>query len=179
VLPYFGTRHLLGSLESAAIIICGPNRKRIGRIQLQPMSRIYEALKQAQDLRLKNSAAGGDCLGIMEMPDRRSDPRWDPGIHLTVYGRASDERPFYEEVQAFSANARGGLLLLRVPVRKDQDLLLINNRTQEQICRVVRVRILDAQTSEVAVTFSSAHPDFWQILDMPGDMDEMLSDKSF
>jgi len=143
------------------------------------MSRIYEALKQAQDLRLKNAAPVGDGLGIMEMPDRRSGPRWDLGTHLTVYGRAWDERPFYEEVQAFSANAGGGLLLLRVPVRKDQDLLLINNRTQEQICRVVRVRILDAQTSEVAVTFSSAHPDFWQIPDMPGDMDEMLSDKSF
>ena len=139
------------------------------------MSRIYEALKLAQESRLKNAAAVGDGLGMMEMPDRRSGPRWDLGTHLTVYGRASDECPFYEEVQAFSVNAEGGLLLLRVPVRKGQDLLLINNRTsQEQICRVVHVRIRDTQTSEVAVTFSSAHPDFWQIPDMPGDMDEML-----
>ena len=138
------------------------------------MSRIYEAIKLAQESRLKNAAAVEDGLGIMEMPDRRSGPRWNLGTHLTVYGRASDECPFYEEVRAFSVNADGGLLLLRVPVCKDQDLLLINNRMQEQICRVVRVRILDAQTSEVAVTFSSAHPDFWQIPNMPGDMDEML-----
>jgi hypothetical protein len=173
VLPYFGTGHLLDWLESAAIIMCGPNHERIGRTQ--PMSQIYEALKYAQELRLKNAVSVGDSLGIMEMPDRRSGPRWDLGIHLTVYGRASDERPFYEEVQAFSVNADGGLLLLRVPVREGQDLLLINNRTSlEQICHVVHVRIRDTQTSEVAVTFPSAHPDFWQIPDIPGDMDEML-----
>ena len=139
------------------------------------MSQIYEALKHAQKLRLKNAADVGDGLGIMEMPDRRSGSRWDLSTHLTVYGRASDEHPFYEEVQAFSANAEGGLLLLRVPVREGQDLLLINNRTsREQICRVVHVRIRDTQTSEAGVTFLSAHPDFRQISDMPGDMDEML-----
>lgn len=104
----------------------------------------------------------------MEMPDRRRGPRWELGIHITVYGRASDERVFYEEVKAFSVNSDGGLLLLSFPVQDGENLMLFNNRTsQEQICRVVRSSVRDERTCEVAVAFPSPNPGFWQIPETP------------
>jgi hypothetical protein len=51
-----------------------------------------------------------------------------------------------------------------VPVLEGQDLFLTNSRTlKEQICRVVNVRVQDAQTSEVSVEFPIPNPEFWQI----------------
>lgn len=136
------------------------------------MSRIYEAIRQAEESRAKRELASGDGIGVMEMPDRRHNRRWELGIHITVYGRASDESPFHEEVKAFSVNADGGLLLLNVPVCDGQDLLLINNRTSnEQICRVIRSRIRDIQTSEVAVVFPSPNFHFWEIPEIPIELD--------
>ncbi len=110
----------------------------------------------------------------MELADRRCGRRWELGIHITVYGHASDNCPFYEEVKAFSVNSNGALLLVRVPVCDGQELLLINNRTsQEQICRVVHSRVRDEQTSELAVAFPSPNPQFWQISEIPIELDEI------
>ncbi len=110
---------------------------------------------------------------MMDLPNRRSGPRWELGIHITVYGRTLDARVFYEEVKAFSVNSVGGLVLLSFPVRDGEDLLLFNNRTsREQICRVVRTRIRDERTCEVAVAFPSPNPDFWQIPEMPVELDQ-------
>ncbi len=121
------------------------------------MSRIYEALKSAQESRTKNVPIGSDSLGIMELADRRESPRQDLDSDLTVYGRAFDDAPFYEQAKAVrSETAKGGLFLLPVPVAEGQELLLINNRTsQEQICRVVNFMVRDAQIGEVSDGFSS------------------------
>jgi hypothetical protein len=141
---------------------------------IQTMSRINELIRQAEEYLLKSELTSGDGVGVMDLPDRRSSRRWELGIHITVYGRALDECPFYGKVKAFSVNADSCLLLLSVPVCDGQDLLLINNRTsQEQICRVVHSRIRDVQRSEVAVTFPSPNPQFWQISETPIELDEI------
>jgi hypothetical protein len=128
------------------------------------MSRIYEALKNAQEQREKNGFPGRDGLGVMEMPERRGDARRELDVELTVYGRAAGESPFYEHAQALRGNSYGGLFLLAVPVLVDQDLFLINNRTsKEQICRVVNIRARDPQMAEVSVLFPSPNPEFWEI----------------
>jgi len=128
------------------------------------MSRIYEALKNAQEQRSKNEISGRDGLGVMDMPERRGGVRRDLDIDLTVYGRRVSELPFLEHAHAVEGNSTGGLFLLAVPVLVGQDLFLINNRTsQEQLCRVVNVRARDPQTNEVSVLFPSPNPEFWEI----------------
>jgi hypothetical protein len=128
------------------------------------MSRIYEALKSAQESRTKNVPIGSDSLGIMELADRRESPRQELDSDLTVYGRAFDDAPFYEQAKAVRGNGQGGLFLLPVPVAEGQELLLINNRTsQEQICRVVNFMVRDAQIGEVSVVFPLPNPEFWQL----------------
>lgn len=127
------------------------------------MSRIYEALKTAQAARAKSSATDVDSLGVVVMPERRQSPRLDLHAPLTVYGHESNESPFYQEAEAVNGSASGGLIVLRAPVRKGQDLLLINDWTSiEQICRVVHVRSRDAEINEVHVAFPSPHLEFWR-----------------
>jgi hypothetical protein len=131
------------------------------------MSRIYEALKNAQEQRSKSGLSAGDGLGVMEMPERRGSSRSELDIDLTVYGHATGESPFYEQAKVIRGNADGGLFLLGVPVLEGQDLLLINNRAfkQEQICRVVNVSMRDIQTTEVEVVFPSSDGEFWGLPD--------------
>ena len=133
------------------------------------MSRIYEALKNAQEQRSKNGLSASDGLGVMEMPERRGGSRSELDIDLTVYGHATGELPFYEKAKVIRGNADGGLFLLGVPVLEGQDLLLINNRAfhQEQICRVVDVTTRDIQTTEVEVVFPSPSREFWGLPDIP------------
>jgi hypothetical protein len=132
------------------------------------MSRIYEALRQAEESRSGRELRSGGNPIVPEMPNLKCSARWELGIHIMAYGRSLDECPFYEEVKAFSVNSEGGLLLLSVPVCQGQNLLLVNNRTsQEQICRVVHTRVRDVQTSEVAVAFPSPNPHFWQDSEIP------------
>ena len=128
------------------------------------MSRIFDALKSAQESRTKTGMWAEKLLGLMEPADRRESPRVEINVELTVYGRTPGGPPFYETATAVKANANGGLLLLAIPVVEGQDLLLINNRiSREQLCRVVEFRVRDSQTCEVSVVFPNANPDFWKI----------------
>jgi hypothetical protein len=140
------------------------------------MSRIHELIRQAEEYLLKSELTFGDGLGVMDLTDRDNGRRWELGIYMTVYGHALDECPFYEEVKAFSVSADGCLLLLSAPIGDGQDLLLINNRTsQEQICRVVHSSIRDERRCEVAVTFPSPNPQFWQASQIPIGLNEVFA----
>jgi len=126
------------------------------------MSRIFDALKSAQTSRAKTSVQGGNILGLLEPQDRRESPRVEIDVELTVYGRTPGGPPFYDKAKAIRGNKNGGLLLMTVPVIEGQDLLLINNQiSREQICRVLEFRARDAQVSEVSVIFSTPSDDFW------------------
>jgi hypothetical protein len=128
------------------------------------MSRIYEALRNAQTARSKSELPAADSLGVMDMPERRASPRVELDLQITVYGYVGGQSPFYEQATAVRGNVAGGTFLLAAPVLEGQDLLLINNKSSlEQTCRVVNVRILDAQTSEVSVAFDSPTTEFWQL----------------
>jgi hypothetical protein len=128
------------------------------------MSRIYEALKNAQEQRSKNEISDREGLGVMDIPERRGGVRHDIDVDLTVYGRRVSDLPFLAHAQAMKGNSSGGLFLLAVPVLVGQDLFLINSRTsKEQLCRVVNVRARDPQTNEISVLFPSPNPEFWEI----------------
>jgi hypothetical protein len=126
------------------------------------MSRIFDAIQCARESRAKNGTAKAESLAQMELPDRRATPRKGLDLNLTVYGRSSSDAVFYEQAKAISGNANGGVFLFSIPVIEGQDLLLINCATsEEQICRVVNVRIVDIQSSEVSVSFPEPNGTFW------------------
>jgi len=128
------------------------------------MSRIFDALKSAQATRAKTSVQGGNILGLLEPQDRRESPRVEINVELTVYGRTPGGPPFYDKAQAVRGNKNGGLILMTVPVIEGQDLLLINNQiSMEQVCRVLEFRARDEQVCEVSVLFSTPSDDFWGI----------------
>jgi hypothetical protein len=134
------------------------------------MSRIFEALKQAQMIRegkLPSKAPGADA---MEVRDRRRSRRWTRDIAVYVYGHGPGEEPFYEEAHTLHVNANGALLLLSVPATKGQTLLLTNSITQqEQDCRIVFLGTKRTCTVEAGVVFPLANPDFWQLSTEPED----------
>jgi len=91
-------------------------------------------------------------------------------VSVYVYGHGQEKDPFHEEAHTLNVNANGALLLLSVPVRKGQTLLLTNLLTQHELeCRVVYLGARHSRTVETGVAFQEPHPDFWQAHSLPQD----------
>jgi hypothetical protein len=132
------------------------------------MSRIFEALKHAQLVRAGKAQPKPAAEDAVEIPDRRRSRRWALDISVYVYGHGPGKEPFHEEAHTLNVNANGALLLLSVPVRKGQMLLLTNQMTQrEQDCRVVFLGAKRSRTVEAGVAFPQTNPDFWQVHSTP------------
>jgi len=126
------------------------------------MSRIFEAIQTAREMRTMNCRSESDSLGQMELPERRISPRSTMFGGLYVYGSSETGDVFYEPATAISGNANGGVFLLAIPVAEGQELMLFNSsNAQEQLCGVMGVRIRDIQSSEVSVNFSEPNASFW------------------
>jgi hypothetical protein len=134
------------------------------------MSRIFEALKHAQLVRegkLPSKASGEEAV---EVPDRRRSRRRSLDIPVYVYGHDLNTEPFHEEAHTLQVNANGALLLLSVPVKKGQQLLLTNTLTEkEQDCRVVFLGTKRTRTVETGVAFPLTNPGFWRLPPGPED----------
>jgi hypothetical protein len=128
------------------------------------MSRIFEALKLAQLIRagkLKPKSPQPDALGI---PERRRSRRWAFDIPVYIYGHEQGGEPFHEEAHTLDVSSNGALLLLSVPVREGQQLLLTNTLTeQEQDCRVVFIGTRRSRTVEAGVVFPETNAEFWHL----------------
>jgi hypothetical protein len=134
------------------------------------MSRIFEALKQAQQIRSGKTTPKTMAEDLVEIPDRRRSRRWALDISVYVYGHGPEKEPFHEEAHTLNVNANGALLLLSVPVQKGQMLLLTNQLTErERGCRVVFLGTQHSRTVEIGVAFPEANPDFWQLHSSPED----------
>src|SRR5579872_6743042 len=128
------------------------------------MSRIFEALKNAQRVRDGEVKLNAPIEGATEVPDRRRSRRWSLDVPVYVYGHGPGKEPFHEEAHTLHVNANGALLLLSAPVKKGQKLLLTNTLTQkEQDCRVVFIGTKRSRTIEAGIEFPSTNPDFWQL----------------
>jgi hypothetical protein len=129
----------------------------------QTMSRIFEALKQAQLVRAGKAQPKPPAEDAVEVPDRRRSRRWALDISVYVYGHGPGKEPFHEEAHTLNVNANGALLLLGAPVQKGQTLLLTNQLTQrEQNCHVVFLGAQHSRTVEAGVAFPETNPDFWR-----------------
>src|SRR6202521_5102240 len=134
------------------------------------MSRIFDALKNAQRMREGKLKPNAPVEGAVEIPDRRRSRRWSLDVSVYVYGYGPGKEPFHEEAHTLHVNANGALLLLSVPIRKGQTLHLTNNLTQqEQDCLVVFLGPKRSRTVEAGVAFPLTNPDFWQIPTSPKD----------
>ena len=128
------------------------------------MSRIFEALRNAQLAREGKLPAKPPRKDAVEVPDRRRARRWSLDIPVYVYGRGANKEPFHEEAHTLHVNANGALLLLSVPVRKGQKLHLTNSLTQqEQDCMVVYLGARRSRTVEAGVAFPETNSGFWQV----------------
>ena len=128
------------------------------------MSRIFDALRNAQRAREGKSPAKPPSKEAVEVPDRRRARRWSLDIPVYVYGSGANKEPFHEEAHTLHVNANGALLLLSVPVQAGQTLLLTNKFTQqEQDCRVVFLGTRHSRTVETGVAFPRTNLDFWRI----------------
>jgi len=132
------------------------------------LSRIWEALKQAQQERSREHAAAApqpdDATDISDAVDRdhRHGLRHPHVVPVLVYGSGVDKQPFHEEVDTVDAGENGCLLVLETPVVRGQRLFLANTRTQaEQECRVVHARKLSTGKTRVGLVFCTPSPNFW------------------
>src|SRR6266478_222914 len=98
------------------------------------MSKIFDALKLAESAQSSKvqSITSTSTADPLEVPDRRRGRRWSLDIPVYVYGHGPGKETFHEEAHTLHVNANGALLLLSIPVRKGQKLLLTNTRTQRE-----------------------------------------------
>lgn len=116
------------------------------------MSRIYDALKEAQRLHRLRLAG-----------ERRRSARLVMELPCVVYGHGPDNKPFHEEARTVQVNTNGGLLMLTANIRVGQELLLMNPRTQkEQRCQVVSIGEPQPHGARISVAFDDSS-DFWAV----------------
>lgn len=142
------------------------------------MSRIWQALRQAEQERTRKSAERGapDIEEVEHTPrfrsdgartepssDRRKGLRHSHETTLLVYGSDAEKQPFHEESTTIDANDEGCLFLLATSVAPGQRLFLTNMRTQaEQECRVIYVGRKAQGKIRVGVEFARPAPHFWR-----------------
>jgi hypothetical protein len=131
------------------------------------LSRIWQALKQAQQERSRERAATVapapvDDASDAADQDHRQGLRHPHIVPVLVYGSGVDKQPFHEEVNTIDAGENGCLLVLETPVVRGQRLFLTNTHTQaEQECRVVHARKLSGGKTRVGLVFCTPSPNFW------------------
>ncbi|MGB6198163.1 MAG: PilZ domain-containing protein [Candidatus Acidiferrales bacterium] len=128
------------------------------------MSRIFEAIRKAQQDRAGRARNEPAPQAPGPHSDRRRNRRWTVDVPVFVYGHSATQEPFHEEAHTLDVSANGALLMLGANVQAGQKLLLINKSTQvEQECRVVYLGEQLTRSSAVAIEFGQANAPFWQI----------------
>ncbi|MGC2330668.1 MAG: hypothetical protein WA581_04395 [Candidatus Acidiferrales bacterium] len=130
------------------------------------MSRIWDALKQAQQERSRERSAPADdatdAIDSTAASDQRKGLRHPHVVPVLVYGSGLDKQPFHEQVDTIDAGESGCLLVIETPVVRGQRLFLTNTRTQaEQECRVVHARALTSGKTRIGLVFCAPSPNFW------------------
>jgi hypothetical protein len=127
------------------------------------MSRIFEALRQAQLNRSDQPKTPSLHTSLAEISDRRKSRRLPLDVSVYVYGHGPGKETFHEEAHTLNVSDGGALLLLSVPVEKGQVILLTNQITeQETDCRVVYLGTKHSRTVETGIVFPRNNPEFWQ-----------------
>jgi len=93
-------------------------------------------------------------------------------IPVFIYGNKESEKPFKEITQTVEVNANGCLLELATPVVKEQQLLLTNMKTNEEMpCLVATLGNVVNGKAQVGLRFAQPSPRFWGLGFPPEDWD--------
>jgi hypothetical protein len=131
------------------------------------VSRIWEALKQAERQRSAAEASGRGLarsgVHATDDSDHRRGLRHAHSVPILVYGSDAEKQPFHEEADTIDAHENGCLIALETAVARGQRLFLTNTRNQaEQECRVVHVGRRVRGKARIGVVFLAPSPDFWR-----------------
>jgi PilZ domain len=127
------------------------------------LSRIWDALKQAEHERSRAGARRDARNVAVDEAERRKGPRHLRSAYLMVYGSHTGGHPFHEDVETIDASDEGCTFELETEVLEGQRLFLVHSRTQaEQECRVARAGKRVKGRARIAVAFASPTPDFWR-----------------
>jgi len=93
-------------------------------------------------------------------------------IPVFIYGNNTSNKPFKEISQTVEVNANGCLVELATHIAKEQQLLLTNMKSNEEIaCHVVTLGNIVNGKAQVGLRFAQAAPRFWGLAFPPEDWD--------
>jgi hypothetical protein len=127
------------------------------------LSRIWEALRQAEKQRSRTEEPAPAADRLQGDADRREGLRYVHNVSLLIYGSDSEKQPFHEEAETINAHEKGCSLILETVVVHGQRLFLTNMRNQaEQECRVVHVGRRVRGKARVGIEFVAPSAQFWR-----------------
>ena len=99
---------------------------------------------------------------IGSLHDQRRAQRLPIAMPVLIYGRLGDE-PFFEPTETINVSARGGLIPISAGVARQQELILTNMQTEEELlCRVARLIRSERGQMLVGLEFVQSAPSFWR-----------------
>lgn len=126
------------------------------------MSRIWDALKEAEKQKARAAARDNPDPPPNGMPERRASQRQVRRIPLLVYGTDAEKQPFHEEVYTLEVNDRGCLMSLETEVSLGQRLILTNTHNMAELeASVVKVGRRVQGRMRAVVQFLRPDPQFW------------------
>ena len=92
------------------------------------------------------------------------------GIPITIRGLISRDETLTEDTWTLTVLPNGAIINLAAVVAADEELILVNNKTGEQVgCRVVAMMNADGSRKNVEIEFKQPAPRFWRITFPPAD----------
>jgi hypothetical protein len=83
---------------------------------------------------------------------------------VVVFGKGLNQRMFREATQTITVSNSGTSLMLGAPVNMQQQVLLLNTKSGEQVqCRVAHRKEIDKNRAEVGLEFDGPRAGFWGI----------------
>jgi hypothetical protein len=127
------------------------------------MSRVFDALKQAELAETKRRESQNVTPVVPAKPNRRRTQRIRVQIPLFVYGYTLKDSPFCDDACTTEINAHGGSIRMQTPVQPGQLLLLTNKTNQKtQQCLVLSIAARLGNEPEVVFEFLTPSPQFWR-----------------
>ena len=84
-------------------------------------------------------------------------------------------KPITEATETLAVNAHGALIRLTAPVIEGEEIVIRNERTQEeQICRVVYIGPAEGARVQAGIEFLHPTPQLWGIIFPPDDWEPSL-----
>ena len=103
--------------------------------------------------------------------DRRRSHRVHIAMPVLVRGKKGTQ-PFEEKAATISVNAHGCMVRLTTPVARNQEVLIVNTKTAEELpCTVTFLGPKEAGRMEVGIEFAAPSPVFWRVAFPPEDWD--------